>query len=231
MMNKIIPISKKARKKLRLARYPALAMTHVYIGSRRCPQYRQFILSFYNYVALPLSFPSRRRRVFSAEEQVSKAYAPHVPARSRAYIKFLGSVVMTSRWTSSPLYVDVRGSPLVDCFIYFCAIFSADNPTVRMPTLPLLFILTFLQLLALGSLSLSQIVVLVLLHIPMIHVVVFFLNFRINLCVTNKLLLFLTGKVVKLYFLDYFYVLFVTFESLRCSECTCLYSCRSIEGK
>jgi hypothetical protein len=47
-----------------------------------------------------------------------------------------------------------------------------------MPTLPLLFILTFLQLLALGSLSLSQIVVLVLLHTPMIHDVVFFSQFQ-----------------------------------------------------
>jgi hypothetical protein len=28
MMNKIIPISKKARKKLRLARYPALFISH-----------------------------------------------------------------------------------------------------------------------------------------------------------------------------------------------------------
>jgi hypothetical protein len=43
----------------------------------------------------------------------------------------------------------------------------------------------------LGSLSLSQIVVLVLHHTPMIHVVVLFLDIRINVYIT-KLLLFPT---------------------------------------
>ena len=62
-----------------------------------------------------------------------------------------------------------------------------------MSTFSPLFILVFLLLLALAleSLSLSQIIVLVLNHTPMIYAVVLFLIVRINLCVT-KLLLFPT---------------------------------------
>ena len=67
------------------------------------------------------------------------------------------------------------------------ALSSVDNPTVRMS----LFALVFLLLLALGSLSLSRIIVLVLHHTPMIYAVVLFLLVSTNLCVT-KLLLFPT---------------------------------------
>ena len=90
---------------------------------------------------------------------------------------------------SSSLYASVHESPLTVCFVYFCALSSAENLTVRMPTLSQLFILVFLLLLALESLSLSRIVMLVLNHTPMIYVVVLFLYIGVNLCVTKLLLL------------------------------------------
>jgi hypothetical protein len=155
---------------------------------RRRPQYRQFI-----YLLVPLCctaavFPTsppmcHRRR----ESRSPKPTSPRVLARHRGRIRFLGSAVASPRLTSSSLYAGVRGSQLVVYFAYFCVIFSVDNPTVRMS----LFALVFLLLLVLGSLSLSQIVVLVLHHTPMIHVVVLFLDIRINVYIT-KLLLFPT---------------------------------------
>jgi hypothetical protein len=68
---------------------------------------------------------------------------------------------------------------------------TLGNPTIRMSIISLFFVLAFLLLLALGNLSLSRIVVLVLNHTPMIYVVVLFLIVGINFCVT-KLLLFPT---------------------------------------
>ena len=109
--------------------------------------------------------------------------SPHVLARGRGHISFA-----TARWTSSSLYAGVCLSSSTVYFTYS----SADIPTVRMSTLSLLFVLALLMLLALESLSLSQIVVLVLNHTPMIHAVVLFLIVEINLRVT-KLLLFPTA--------------------------------------
>ena len=74
----------------------------------------------------------------------------------------------------------------------FCATASADNLTVRMYILSLLFVLMFLLLLALESSNLPRVIVLVLNHTSMIHVVVLFLIVEINLRVT-KLLLFPTA--------------------------------------
>jgi hypothetical protein len=86
---------------------------------------------------------------------------------------------VTARSMSSSLYAaGVHESPLT-------------TPTVRMSILSLLFVLIFLPLVALDSLSLSQIVVLVINHTLRIHVVVLFLIVRINLYIT-KLLLFPT---------------------------------------
>lgn len=61
-------------------------------------------------------------------------------------------------------YAGVRGSPSTACFIYFCAICSADNLTLRMSTVYLLFVPAFLLLLALENLRLSRIIVLALSH-------------------------------------------------------------------
>jgi hypothetical protein len=65
-----------------------------------------------------------------------------------------------------------------------------------MSILSLLFILVFLLLLALDSLSLPQIIVLVINHTHMIHVVVLFLIVGINLCVTKFLLFPIHGTQV-----------------------------------
>jgi len=126
----------------------------------------------------PISPPTCHRR---RESRSPKPTSPRVPARGRGVFGFLGSAIVTARLTSSSLYAGVHWSQSAVCFAYFCA----DNPTVRMS----LFALVFLLLLAPGSLSLSQIVVLVLHHTSMIHAVVLFLNIGINLCIT-KLLLF-----------------------------------------
>jgi hypothetical protein len=99
------------------------------------------------------------------------------------------SRLLTGRYLPSTLVF--YGSPLTVCFVYFCATCSADNPTIRMSLLSLLFVLMFLLLLALESLSLSRIVVLMLNHTPMLYAVVCFLNIEIILCFT-KLLLFPT---------------------------------------
>ena len=123
-----------------------------------------------------------------------KSTSSRVPTRGRRRIRFLGSVVATTRWTSSSLYVSVCRSPSTFCFVFFCAIASADNPTVRMSILSMLFLLMFLLLLALESSTLSQIVVLVINHSPLVYIVVLFLIVGINLCIT-KLLLFSTEPV------------------------------------
>jgi hypothetical protein len=60
-----------------------------------------------------------------------------------------------------------------------------------MSILSVWYVVMFLLLLALDSLSLPRIVVLVINHTPMVHVVVLFLIVGINLCVT-KLRLFPT---------------------------------------
>jgi len=74
----------------------------------------------------------------------------------------------------------------------FCATASADNLTVRMSIISLLFVLMFLLLLALESSNLPRVIVLVLNHTSMIHVVVLLLIVEINLRVT-KLPLFPTA--------------------------------------
>ena len=148
----------------------------------------------------PIPSPTCHRR---RESGSLKPTSSCVPAGGRGRIRFLGSVVVIARWMSSSLYASVHESLLTVCFVYFCALSSAKNLTVRMPTLSLLFILVFLRLLALESLSLPRIVVLVLNHTPMIHVVFLFLNIGINLCVT-KLLLFptyMTSSQRPVYFL------------------------------
>ena len=99
---------------------------------------------------------------------------------------------MTVRWTSSSLYASVRRSSSTVCFVFFCATASADNLTVRMSILSLLFVLMFLLLLALESSNLPRVIVLVLNHTSTIHAVVLFLIVEINLRVT-KLLLFPTA--------------------------------------
>jgi hypothetical protein len=104
------------------------------------------------------------------ESRSPKPMFPHIPAWGRP---------------------GVCWSPSTVCFIYSRAISSADNPTVRMSTLPLTFVVASLLILALGSLSLPWIIVLVLNHTSRIYVVVLFLNIRINLCII-KLLLFWT---------------------------------------
>jgi hypothetical protein len=87
---------------------------------------------------------------------------------------------------SSSLYAGVRDIHRWSAS-YFCSISSADNPTISMSAISLLFVLAFLLLLALGNLSLSWIIALMLNHTSMIHVVVLFLNFVINLSVTKML--------------------------------------------
>ena len=81
----------------------------------------------------------------------------------------------------------VRRSPSIVFFFFL----RADNPTVRMSIFSLLFGLISFLLLALDPINLSQIVVLVLIHICVIHVVSLFLVVGINLCIA-KLLLFPT---------------------------------------
>ena len=99
---------------------------------------------------------------------------------------------MTARWTTSSLYASVRRSSSTVCFVIFCATASADNLTVRMSIISLLFVLMFLMLLALESSNLPRVIVLVLSHTSMIHAVVLFIIVEINLRVT-KLLLFPTA--------------------------------------
>jgi len=99
---------------------------------------------------------------------------------------------VTARWTTSSLYASVRRSSSTVCFVIFCATASADNLTVRMSIISLLFVLMFLMLLALESSNLPRVIVLVLNHTSMIHIVVLFLIVEINLRVT-KLLLFPTA--------------------------------------
>ena len=93
----------------------------------------------------PIPPPTCHRRW---ERRSPKPTSPRVPTRGRGSIRFLGSVVATARWTSSSLYANIRQSPSTVCFVFFCAIASADNPIVRMYILSLLFVLMFLLLLA-----------------------------------------------------------------------------------
>jgi hypothetical protein len=53
-------------------------------------------------------------------EQVPKPTSPRVPARGRERIRFLGSAVVTARWTSSSLYapsspISIAGLLLSSC--------------------------------------------------------------------------------------------------------------------
>jgi len=84
----------------------------------------------------------------------------------------------------------VHRSPLT-VFIFFLFFLRADNPTVRMSILSLLFSFISFLLLALDPVNLIQIVVLVLIRISVIHVVSLFFVVGINLCIA-KLLLFPT---------------------------------------
>ena len=122
------------------------------------------------------------------------ARAGYVSSRlctGRGRIRFLGSTVATARWTSSSHYT--RCSPIsIDGLLFFFFFFlHADNPTVRMSILSLLFGFISFLLLALDPVNLIQIVVLVSIHISVIHIVSLFLAVRINLCIA-KLLLFPT---------------------------------------
>jgi hypothetical protein len=137
---------------------------------------------------LPLSFPSRRRRAIGVRRVGSEAYASCTPARGRGHIRFLESVVATARWTSSSLYVQCLPISVDGPFLLLP---SRQQPPVRMSTFSLLFALISFLLLALDLVNLSQIVVLVLIHISVIHVVSLFLVVGINLCIA-KLLLFPT---------------------------------------
>jgi hypothetical protein len=136
---------------------------------------------------LPLSSHLAANVSSASGEQVSEAYIPIVPVHEVGVIQVLGNAIAIARLAYSSLYASVRGSPSTVCFVYFYAIFSVNDLTIRMS----LFALAFLLLLALGSLSLSRIVRLVLDHSPMIHDVVLFLNIGINICIA-KLLLFST---------------------------------------
>ena len=119
----------------------------------------------------PILSPTCHRR----RESISLNHtSPRVPAQGRGRIRLLRSVVVIACWTFSSLYAGIRGFPSTVYFVYYCAISSTDNPTViMMPTLTLLFVIAFLLLLALQSLSLPRIVVLVLIDTPMIYAVVF----------------------------------------------------------
>ena len=86
----------------------------------------------------------------------------------RGRIRFLGSAFANARWTS-----------------------SSSTSTIRMSIFSLLFVLASFLLLALNAVTLSQIVVLVLIHISVIHVFGIFLFVGINLYIA-KLLLFPT---------------------------------------
>ena len=125
-------------------------------------------------------------------EQVFEAYVSSCPCTGRGRIRFLGSTIVTVRWTSSSLYASVCRSSSTICFVFFCDTASADNLTIRMSILSLLFVLMCLLLLALESSNLPRVIVLVLNHTSTIHAAVLFLIVEINLRVT-KLLLFPTA--------------------------------------
>jgi len=92
---------------------------------------------------------------------------------------------VTARWTTSSLYASVRRSSSTVRFVIFCATASADNLTVRMSIISLLFVLMFLLLLALENSNLPWVIVLVLNHTSTIHAAVLFLIVEINLRVLN----------------------------------------------
>ena len=86
-----------------------------------------------------------------------------------------------------PTTPGVRRSPSTVFFFFL----RADNPTVRMCILSVLFSFISFLLLALDSVNLVRTIVLVSIHISVIHVVSLFLVVGINLCIA-KLLLFPT---------------------------------------
>jgi len=88
----------------------------------------------------------------------------------------------------------VRRSPST-VFFFFFFFLRADNPTIRMSILLLLFGFISFLLLALDPVNLIQIVVLVSFHISVIHVVSLFIVVGINLCIA-KLFLFPTSNSI-----------------------------------
>jgi len=122
-------------------------------------------------------------------EQAPKPTSPRVPARGRGRIRFFWeapSQLLAGRLL--PTTSGVHRSPSTVFFFFFL---RADNPTVRMSILCVLFGFISFLLLALDSVNLIQIIVLVSIHISVIHVVGLFLVVGINLCIA-KLLLFPT---------------------------------------
>jgi len=122
-------------------------------------------------------------------EQALKPISPRVPAWGRERTRFLGSIVATARRTSSSLYA--RCSPIsIDGLLLL--------PLCRQPYYKDVFLLLVVRsrnlsflLLALDAMILSQILVLVLIYIYVIHVIGLFLIVEINLYIA-KLLLFPT---------------------------------------
>jgi len=134
----------------------------VYNGTRRRSQNTENS-------SLPFTTVLRCRHLLHPDVDVILAPGEQVSEAWR--IRFLGSAVATTRWTSSSLYAvfaDLHRRSTSSNF----ALFSADNPTVRMSILSLLFVLLFLLSLILKSSTFSQIVVLVINHLSLIHTVV-----------------------------------------------------------
>jgi len=122
-----------------------------------------------------------------SREQSPKPTSPRVPARGRGVSGFWEAPSRLLAGRLLPTTPGVRQSPSTIFFF----LLRADNPTVRMSILSLLFGFISFMLLALDPVNLIQIVVLVSIHISVIHVVSLCLIVRINLCIA-KLLLFPT---------------------------------------
>ena len=123
-------------------------------------------------------------------EQALKLTSPRVPAWGRGISDFWEATSRLLAGRLLPTTPGVRRSPST-VFVFFLFFLCADNPTVRMSILSLLFGFISFLLLALDPVNLIQIVVLVLIHISVIHVVSLFLIVGINLCIA-KLFLFPT---------------------------------------
>ena len=167
---------------------PICCVRRVYkYGARRRPLYREIHL-FLATILHCRRLPHPVVDVSSVSgEQAPKPKSPRVPARGRGRIRFLGSAVVTARWTSSSHYA--RCSPIsIDGLLLLP---SCRQPHCKNVYLFLLFGFISFLLLALDPMNLIQIVVLILIHISVIHVVTLFLIVRINSCIT-KLLLFPT---------------------------------------
>jgi len=156
-------------------------------GARRRPLYRRFIsLSPHYCAAAVFSIPSptchrcRESRLRSLRLLASLHGVGGVSGFWEAPSRLLAGRLL-------PTTPGVRRSPSTVFLFLLCA----DNPTVRMSILSVLFGFISFLLLALDSMNLIQIVVLVSIHISVIQVVSLFLLVGINLCIA-KLFLFPT---------------------------------------